>query len=438
MKNVIDGFAQRVAKNYDEAVNWRRQLHKNPQPSWLEFYATAFIAEKLSAWGYELKMGQDIVEADKRILLPDPIKIEEEYQRALNAGANKKYLEPAKGGFTGVVATLKGAKPGPVIGFRFDIDSNEVTEANDDDHRPAREGFRSQNPGYAHMCGHDVHTTIGLLVAKCLADNQSQLQGTVKLIFQPNEENLSGAAAMVNLGVVDDLDYFLGGHVGIALKQLGQISFRVQGMMALSRFEVTYSGRSAHAALRPDEGKNALQASCAAIANLYAIPRHGLGATRINVGYHQSGSTWNVIPEEAYFRFETRGVSNETNEYLVQKSRDIIEGAAKMYDLEYEIKPAAVCGAGQNSSELVTIAEQVAENMPWVEEISRECVFNGSEDASVFMDRVQSKGGKALFAMFGTPIHGGHHNSRFDIDEKVIGNAAEFFLAMQWKLSNQS
>lgn len=429
--------AQMIAANYTEAVTWRRQLHKNPQPSWLEFYATAFIAEKLSTWGYEIKMGQDIIEADKLMLLPAAEKLEEEYCRALNAGANETYLAAARGGFTGVVATLRGDKPGPMIGFRFDIDANEITEAQDAEHYPASEGFASQNPGYAHMCGHDAHAAIGLLVAKCLADHKSQLCGTVKLIFQPNEENLSGAAAMVGKGVVDDVDYLLGGHVGVALKKLGQISFRIHSMMALSRFEVTFTGRSSHAALRPDEGKNALQGSCAAISNLYAIPRHGSGETRINVGYHQAGTGWNVIPEKAYFRMETRGVSNETNQYMVRKAREIIDGAARMYDLAYEIKPAAVCGAGENPPDMVLLAEQVAKKLAWVEDITVDCAFNGSEDVTVFMDQVQKKGGKTLFAVFGTPIYGGHHNCRFDLDEKVIGNAAEFFLAMQQELSGQ-
>lgn len=429
--------AQMVAANYAAATAWRRQLHQNPQPAWLEFYATAFVAEKLAAWGYELQMGKDIINADKLMLLPDPAKLEEEYRRALNAGANETYLKPARGGLTGVVATLRGAQPGPVIGFRFDIDANEITEANDEGHYPVRAGFVSQNPGYAHMCGHDAHTAIGLLVAKCLADHRAQLRGTVKLIFQPNEENLSGAAAMVGKGVVDDLDYLLGGHVGVALKQLGQFSCRIHSMMALSRFEVTFTGRSAHAALRPDEGKNALQGACAAISNLYAIPRHGSGETRINVGYHQGGTGWNVIPDKAYFRMETRGVSNETNGYMVAKAREVIEGAAKMYGLEYEIKPAAVCGAGANLPKMIDLAEQTARKLEWVEEVVPDCAFNGSEDVTVFMDRVQEKGGKALFVLFGTPIHEGHHNCRFDLDEKVIGNAAEFFLTMQQELSGQ-
>ena len=423
-------YSKTLKEFYPQAVEWRRQLHKMAQPAWLEFYATALVAEKLSDWGYEVKQGKEIVEAEKLLLLPDDKVLEDEYRRALKAGAKEKYLAPAKGGLTGVVATLEGKKPGPMVGFRFDIDSNEVMESGDPDHIPFREKFASETSGYAHMCGHDAHTATGLLLAKCFADHKDELCGTVKLIFQPNEENLSGAAAMVGKGVVDDLDYLFSGHVGVGLREFGQISFNVHNIMAMSRFEVTFLGRSAHSAGIPHLGKNALHGAVAAIANLLAIARHSDGPTRVNVGTIEAGTTWNVIPERAYFRMETRGSTSEINEYMVKRAFEIIEGAAKMHDLRYEIKPAAVSFGGENSPDMIVLAEQVAAKLPSVEKIVPNCELNGSEDITVFMDRVQKRGGKALFAMFGTPVCGGHHNSKFDVNEQVIYNAADFFLAI--------
>ncbi|MGZ3597276.1 MAG: M20/M25/M40 family metallo-hydrolase [Syntrophales bacterium] len=240
---------------------------------------------------------------------------------------------------------------------------------------------------------------------------------------------------MIEKGAVDDLDYLIGGHIGLALKELGQISFNIHSFMAMSRFEVTFTGRPSHAAVRPDLGKNSLLGSCAAIVNLYAIARHGQGATRINVGYHQSGSTWNVIPEKAYFLMETRGVTNELNEYMVEKSREVIEGAAKMYGLAVEIKPAAFGVTAENSREMIAVADRIARRLPSVSEVVPNCAFNASEDVTLMMERVQRGGGKALFIVFGTPIYGGHHTSTFDIDEKVISNAAEFYAALHRKLS---
>ena len=424
-------------QDYAAAVAWRRQLHKYPQPSWLEFFATGFVAEKLSAWGYNVQMGHDIISEDKLLLLPSAEKLEEEYQRALDAGVAEQYLRPAKGGLTGVVATLQGKQPGPVVAFRFDIDSNVVREASDDDHLPAKEGFASCHPGYAHMCGHDVHTATGLLLAKWFADHQDELRGTVKFIFQPNEENLSGAAAMASKGVVDDVDYLLGGHVGTAARKLGQIACQVQGILAMSRFEVTFTGRAAHAAGGPHEGKNALLGACAAVANLHGIARHAWGATTVNVGYIQSGSTWNVVPEKAYFQMETRGATTEINDYMVSRAREIIAGAAQMHDLQVEIKPAAVSFGGTNSPQIVKLAEKVAGELSSVTELLPCTTLGGSEDVTVFMRQVQERGGQAMFALFGTPIYGGHHNAKFDVDERVIRNAAEFYVAMYQEIISQ-
>lgn len=429
------GLRESISTGFSEAVTWRRALHRCPQPAWLEFYATALVAEKLSQWGYEVQQGSDIIDPAKQLLAPGKEVMEEEYQRALRTGAPERFLAPARGGLTGVVGTIKGSLPGPTVGFRFDIDSNEVMESADPGHLPAKEGFASGNPGYAHMCGHDAHAAIGLLLAKCFAENRDAIRGTVKFIFQPNEENLSGAAAMIAKGVVDDLDYLLGGHVGLALTQLGQIAFNVRDFMALARFEVTMTGRPTHAAVRPDQGKNALLGSCAAISNLYAIARHGLGATRINVGFHQAGTAWNVIPETAYFRLETRGVSNEINGYMVEKAREVIEGAAKMYDLKVEMKPAAVAAVAENSPDMIDLAEETAKKLPSVTDIAPGCSFNASEDVTLLMERVQQRGGKALVALFGTPTYGGHHNSTFDVDERVIKNAAEFFAAFYEKIT---
>ena len=128
---------------------------------------------------------------------------------------------------------------------------------------------------------------------------------------------------------------------------------------------------------------------------------------------------------------ETRGVTNELNEYMVEKARDVIEGAAKMYDLAVEIKPAAMAVVAQSSPELIALAERVAKTLPSVKQVVPSAPFNASEDITLMMERVQQKGGKALITLFGTPTHGGHHNSTFDADEVVIRNAAEFYAALQ-------
>jgi aminobenzoyl-glutamate utilization protein A len=419
-----------INSHYPDAVQWRRELHRNPQPAWVEFYSTGFIAEKLSAWGYEVSQGESIIDAKTRLVVPDAETLQAEYDRALKAGIKEPFIAPAKGGLTGVVGVLKGASPGPTVAFRFDIDSLEVLESSDPSHRPAAEGFVSQNRGYGHMCGHDAHTAIGLLLALYFAENRNRIKGTVKFLFQPNEENLGGAKTMVEKGLLDDVDFLFGAHVGITLKETGQIGLNVIDWLAMSRFEVTYTGRATHAALRPNEGKNALLGACAAVTNLYAIARHGSGASRVNVGVMQAGTTWNIIPERAYFRMETRGVTNDINEYMAQKAHEVLEGAAKMYELGLEIKPATSCVAALNSPELIELGARVAKSLPSVKQVVPLCSTNGSEDMCVLMQRVQQRGGQALEVLLGTPLGGGHHSTTFDVDEQVIRNGAEFFAAM--------
>lgn len=427
-----------IASHYPEAVEWRRELHRHPQPAWLEFYSTGFVAEKLSAWGYEVLQGENIIDVGKRLVVPDAETLQAEYERALKAGIKEEFVAPAKGGFTGAVGILKGASPGPTVAFRFDIDSLEILESSERSHRPVAEGFVSQHRGYAHMCGHDAHTAMGLLLALHFVENRNRIKGKIKLLFQPNEENLGGARTMVAKGLVDDVDYLFGAHVGISLKEIGQIGLNVIDWLAMSRFEVTYTGRATHAALRPNEGKNALLGACAAITNLYAIARHGAGASRVNVGVMHAGTTWNIIPEKAYFRMETRGVTNEINEYMVQKAREVLEGAAKMYDLGLEIKPATTCVAALNSPELIELGTKLAKTLPSVKQVVPVCSTNGSEDMCELMERVQQRGGKALEVLLGTPLGGGHHSNSFDVDEKVIQNGAEFFAAMYDALGGKS
>ncbi len=113
---------------------------------------------------------------------------------ARGAGAPEKWLAPFEGGFTGIVATLNTGRPGPTLAFRVDMDALDLSEALDESHRPFRDGFASCNPGMMHACAHDGHTTIGLGLARVLKQNEAQLNGTLKLIFQPAEEGTRARA----------------------------------------------------------------------------------------------------------------------------------------------------------------------------------------------------------------------------------------------------
>lgn len=416
------------ADYYMEAVKWRRQLHRHPQPAWLEFYATGFIAEKLNDWGYELLLGSQIIDPEKRLFVPQAHVMAQEYKKTLEAGIAEEYILPAKDGLTGVVGILRGREAGPTIAFRFDIDALETTESQEPSHRPNREGYASEHLGYAHMCGHDAHAATGLLLAKYFADNIDEIKGTIKLIFQPDEEKLSGANAIAARGIVDDVSYLVGGHVGANLLKVGQISLNVKNMLAITRSEITFTGRATHSTSRPDQGKNALLGACAAVTNLHAIARHGLGVSMVNVGKIQGGTTWNVIPDTTTFWLETRAVTSEINDYLQEKAHEIVSGAAQMYGVEAAVKQIVHSGAGENSPALIERGTQVARSMPQIiKEVVPEVAINASEDFVALAQAVQKKGGKAIYVIHGTPVGGGQHSNSFEIDEKVILNAALFY-----------
>ena len=235
----------------DEMIARRRDLHRHPEPGWTEFRTAALVATTLESLGYDVAAGEDAVARTSMMGLPSPEILRAAEERAATEGAEPRWLEHMKGGLTGVVGTLRFAKPGPVVALRFDMDSNDVDETDAPDHLPNREGFASGHAGAMHACGHDGHTTVGLAVAKLLAERKDALAGTLKLIFQPAEEGVRGAKAMTDRGVVDDADYMLGAHFGFKMKETGSIACNVTGFLATGKYDSRFTGRASTPELRP-------------------------------------------------------------------------------------------------------------------------------------------------------------------------------------------
>ncbi len=134
-----------------------------------------------------------------------------------------------------------------------------------------------------HACGHDGHTAIGLGLAHTLKQFESGLHGVIKLIFQPAEEGTRGARAMVDAGVVDDVDYFTAVHIGTGVPA-GTVVCGSDNFMATTKFDAHFTGTAAHAGAKPEDGHNALLAAAQATLALHAIAPHSEGASRVNVG----------------------------------------------------------------------------------------------------------------------------------------------------------
>ncbi|HCW98780.1 MAG TPA: peptidase M20 [Pantoea sp.] len=410
--------------------NWRRDLHQFAESGWLEFRTATRVADALHKLGYQLQLGREVINAEARMGLPDADTLKQQEARALQQGALAQWMPAFSGGFCGIVATLETGRPGPVMGFRVDMDALDLNESQAADHLPQREGFASCNAGMMHACGHDGHTTIGLGLASVLMAMKSQLSGTIKLIFQPAEEGVRGAKAMVEAGVVDDVDLFTAIHLGTGVPA-GELVCGSDSFLATTKLDVHFTGVGAHAGGKPEEGRNALLAAAQATLGLHGLPQHSGGVARVNVGVLQAGTGRNVVADTALMKVETRGVSNEVNDDIYQQALRIIAGAAAMYGVEYEVKLMGAARSCTPTQPWVDFLHQQAEALGIFDSVvDSKAQAAGSEDATCMMERVKQRGGQATYAIFGCELAAGHHNAKFDFDESVMGKAVQMLATL--------
>lgn len=398
-----------------------------PETGWMEFRTAALVAKELTELGYRVSLGREVIAEETRQGVPPLEKLDEAWQRARKEGAPAEFLEPMKGGFTGVIGTLTGDGPGPTVALRFDLDANDLTESTSEDHRPVREGFASQHAGAAHACGHDGHVAIGLGVAHVLSKLIPRLGGRVLLIFQPAEEGVRGAKSMVTAGILNDCQCFLSGHLGFGNSMLGEVGCGKEKFLATTKLDAIFTGKPAHAGMNPDAGKNALLAAALAAVAIHAVPRHQEGADRVNVGYLAAGSGRNVVPDRAELRLETRGETTAINQDMEERVRACLLGAAQMEQVDCRVNLVGSAPTAQSSPALVGKVETVARTQPWFKQFVSEARFSGSEDVAYMMRAVQESGGQAAYIVFGTPIGTGHHTGTFDFDERVLSQAVTLY-----------
>lgn len=275
------GFAQKTDKQklkIDElasqiestVIEWRHHLHQYPELSNREFKTAAFIAEKLESFGLEVQTGI---------------------------------------AHTGVVAILKGGKPGPVIGLRADIDALPVTERVPLEWASKEVSeYNGQKVGVMHACGHDTHVSILLGTAKLLSEIKDDLKGTIKFIFQPAEEGAprgeeGGAELMVKEGVLKnpDVDVIFGLHIWSTM-EAGKIGYKPEGTMAAANsYQIKVKGKQTHGS-RPWAGIDPIVTSAMIINGLQTTVSRQAELTQdpavVTVGAIHGGVRNNIIPEE--------------------------------------------------------------------------------------------------------------------------------------------
>lgn len=440
-------FTSHITALEKKVIAYRRDFHAHPETGWTEFRTTARIIEILQSLGWDVSYGPAIHSTAHMMGKPDAEYMQHAWLRAHAENFDPAIAAAIKDGFTGCIATISNG-PGPVIALRFDIDALDILEDNSAEHLPHREGFASQHPGVMHACGHDCHTAIGLGLAELIISHRNSFPGTIKLIFQPAEEGVRGARSLMEAGAVEGVEYCIGHHVysGWALDEVAP---GMSGYIATQKFDATFIGEPAHAGGNPEGGNNAMLAAANAVLNLYAIPRHSDGATRINVGTLTAGSGRNVICPEAKLIIETRGETNELSDYMHKKAQNVLQASAAMYNCDLMVTPMGSANTAESSPALE------AQITALLKELSLTPVLNvkagGSEDFTYLMHRVQEQGGEAINLGFGADIRGhslAHpipntkkllaHTYQFDIDERVLKQAMTVLATLTYRLCNKS
>lgn len=417
--------------NLATLIEWRREFHRFPETGWTEFWTTSRIADYLEEMGAEILLGNQIIHCDF-VRGRNAKLVEQAIENAISYGAKAKWLERMDG-YTGCVAVFDSGRPGKTLALRFDIDCVNVTETADPNHLPNKLNFASLNPGFMHACGHDGHITIGLGVASWLSQNKDKFNGKVKIVFQPAEEGVRGAAAIAASGVIDDADYFASSHISFCANT-GTVLANPRNFLSTTKIDIRYKGRPAHAGAAPHLGRNALLAAANAVTQFHSISRHGEGMTRINVGVLKAGEGRNVIPSSAEIQLEVRGENKEINQYMVDQVMQIAKGIAISFDVSYETEIMGEAVDMNNDFELVKLVEEIAIQQPEIQDSTADYAFNASEDATVLGRRVQDHGGKAIYFIIGADRTAGHHEANFDFDENQLLTGVNIYIGLAQRL----
>ena len=400
---------------------YRRNLHKYPETGWLTYRTTALAAEILEKAGYEVFAGEECVAFDLAEDTPDSRQIKraaDQCRQDLQNGLYQKWKK-RMGRLGGAVAVYDSGRPGETIAFRFDIDGLPVGEdGRMQERRPVAENFMSRYPGCSHACGHDGHTAMGLVLARKLMERRSELTGRLIFIFQTAEEGVRGAKSMCRSWKFGRIHKLICCHIGFTGED--QFVAGAGGFLATTKLDVEFTGRSAHAGLCPERGRNALLAAAEAAVKMQDIPVPETGIVRLNVGTFQAGEARNTVPAHACFQMETRGSDSGKNQYLRRHAEEMIRACSEKYGVKCVITEKGESDSADSSRELSRQLLEIARDLGVYKDCLLHQTFGASDDGAVFMNKVQQEGGQAAYILLGTKQTGHHHESAFDFDEQVL------------------
>ncbi|HHF7060998.1 TPA: amidohydrolase [Streptococcus mutans] len=367
---------------YEKLREIRHYLHQHPEISENEFETTAFIKKHLKDLGIEP--------------LDYPLK-------------------------TGVIAEIGSGQP--IIALRADIDALPIIEK-------TGLAYASKN-GAMHACGHDFHQTSLLGAAQILKERETEIKGTVRLIFQPAEENFQGAYQVIEAGGIEGVSAIIGYHNNPHLKP-GQIGLRSGAIMAgVEQFEVTVAGISAHAA-RPDLGVDTVLAITTMIHNLQQIVSRTVSpfdSAVLSVTHIDVGTTWNVLPAKGFFEGTIRTFDPKIRLAVINKFTKIVETTAEQFSAQVSIQWGNSPKVTYNDA---TLTPLIFENSKTFAQVIETLPSTGGEDFAAYQEKIP--GVFAFVGSNGTDNAPDWHHDDFIVKDEALPSAVNYFVENAFKL----
>ncbi|RUO39504.1 amidohydrolase [Pseudidiomarina aestuarii] len=385
-----------------KVIEWRRDFHEHPELSNREFRTSEKVAEHLESLGLEVQTGI---------------------------------------AHTGVVAILKGGKPGPLVALRADMDALPVVEKTDVPFKStAVSEYRGQEVGVMHACGHDLHIAMLMGAAEQLVAMQDELAGSVMFIFQPAEEGApvgeeGGAELMLEEGLFADAkpEAVFGIHVWSA-GNTGTIGYREGPLMASSdRFEINVKGRQTHGS-RPWGGVDPIVAAGQIITNTQSIVSRQIDITKapavLSFGIVEGGVRNNIIPDEVYLEGTIRNFDMDNRQQIFADLKRTAEHTAAASGAEAHVHIDEGYPVTVNNPELTRMMLPTIEKVAGAENVKVNPLVTGAEDFSFYA--LETPG---LFVFLGITPEGqdpaeapSNHSPYFFADEAALKTGTELYI----------
>ena len=366
-----------MAFSYEELTEIRHYLHQHPELSGKEYQTTAFLKDRLEALGI----------------------------RVLESGLK-----------TGLIAEIGSGHP--VVALRADIDALPIVEQ-------TGLPYQSQNPGVMHACGHDFHQTSLLGAASLLKEKEDQLDGTIRLIFQPAEEISEGATEVLATGLLEDVQGIIGFHNMPQLKA-GQLALNAGAMMAgVEKFKVTVTGVSSHAA-RPDLGTDTVTAVTTMVQNLQLLISRTVSPFEtavLSITHLDVGSTWNVLPKSGYFEGTIRSFNPSLQRELKERFLSIIRHTAKSLEVDVTFEWGVTPPVTFNDEDLTQLVWDTSQGLA---EVIPAHPSTAGEDFAFYQERIP--GVFAFIGSNGDPDAPDLHHDHMTIDDAAFQVSVPYYV----------